>query len=222
MAYMSAPVEYLPSGDEFERREQLLDSISSCDHISTQDLPPHLFLTPKNPRALLAIRDEPDFANVQHLNGVIRAGSHGFGIATTYGKGIDENGQSYVVKITEDPYLDRPEFVAPLLPNIAIELGGNEGKFREISSEGQHLFIKTDDKNRLWIRSAQHRFQKFQWITANQVPESETASQDPFRSEVGTWSLPPDFLPRALKNAIKANKPKRYSVKAKLGKLATV
>jgi hypothetical protein len=198
-------IEHYPCPEEVDtrdRREALYCQILQNTHTVVSDIPPDRTVDPNATQGVIAIRDDTDnFGVKQFLFAVLKAGNHGFGIVSAYGKGIRQNGQSYLTHITEDPYVSRPRLVTPLFAGVDITIGGESRIVPELFSMDQHFRISANKKGRVGVQTGENHTSILQLITASNLPlERKRSEQNPLHNEVGTWSLPPGFVQSAFKD----------------------
>lgn len=180
------------------RREDLFDHISQSDHVGVTELAPYVTVIPDLGKPL-AVRCDAKFKLTQALYGIVRVGSHGFGLATAYGSDKTTPGASYITQINEDPYAQQTKLIAPLPPEVQVPLGGDSKLVPELTAEGPNFVIRADRKGEIRLKAERLGTLPFQLISATSpVSHREETEYTPL-NEVGTWSLPPRFLKRVLK-----------------------
>ncbi len=196
--------------------------ITSSAHVGVTELVPHVTLVLPDAAMRLAHRpaDEGGCEVEQALYGIVRAGNHGFGLATAYStaqfrrsvlKGKDKErprpGRSYITQINMDPHGDsETKLVAPLVPNTpAVVLGGPGRLVPELSDEGLLLMINAKQtpqmrvpEIRLTLLGRKLGKIPFQLITATRPLLVRPRNDSPV-DEVGTWAPTPSYVKRKLK-----------------------
>lgn len=186
------------------------DQITSSEHIGVTELVPHLTLLPDVGMPLARRDDTEKFGVEQVLYAVIRAGNHGFGLATAYNtartgrhpsKRKARPGHSYITKINVHPHDDtETEYLAPLLHNgPSISLGGTSALAPELAEQGLHLLVNANTGAEIRLQMQAKRLGRlpFQLITAvSPLSHRLPGNYNPL-DEVGTWApAPACILPK--------------------------
>lgn len=190
-------IRLFPSYEEVQNREEFFAQVARSYDITTLPLGPTPVYPPM-PQSYMAIKDEPEKGAVQLLNGILKAGSYGYGIATAYGYKLD--GQSYLVKINDEPYTQETKFLQPLFPSVELTLGGDDGIEPQLGLEGLRVVLRTNEKGQLTVRGKIEGNGKLELLTAKNR-EKKKGVYNPLENEIQTWSLDSNFLRRALRRS---------------------
>ncbi len=194
-------VSGFPAPDEVERRSLLLNEITELPYVAQSVLAPYVKLIPNSPDAALAAREMPQYGMRQILYGIIYAGTQGFGLSKAYGSGLHANGQAFVTKINEDPYMKETQLVGCLYPGASLILGGKSQLVPDLKFEGHHFKIWADrGDGDIRVQSLQHKNGLLSLVSATGWPSERPKNSSPL-DEVGTWSVAPGFLRKSLVRA---------------------
>lgn len=189
------------------------DHITSSEHVGVTELVPYLTLLPDVGMPLARRDDTEKFGVEQVLYAIVRAGNHGFALATAYNtartgrhpaKRKARPGHSYITKINEYPHdnVTATEYLSPLLHNApSISLGGSGALAPELAEQGLNLLVSANRGAEIRLQLQAKRLGKlpFQLITAvSPLSHRRSGDYNPL-DEVGTWAPAPAFILPKLK-----------------------
>lgn len=189
------------------RTDEFYDRVVQSNHVGVTELAPYVTIIPNLGLPLAERCDSDNFGVRQVLHGIVRAGSHGFALATAYNMTRNKTsrirpGRSYITQINKEPHGNdkKTKFIAPLWQSApGISLGGQSTLAPELVDEGQHFVISAGRRGEIRLQAKKLGKLPFQLITATSPLSHRPPGDYNPLDEVGTWAPPSDYVKRKLK-----------------------